>query len=242
MASSIVAGIAGDVLGSVVGGLVGAGANAINQSVEFGYNQALQSNAFQHDKDMLALQVAATRQLQSDLINLREQVLRKGGFSDTDAARGAIGAPMSRLVDWNGTRLSAPGSIHTTSYSGRFVGTTRQQPHFTPSPQTNHVRVDDEVSSVSSLPTTVTSVPSSRTADWVHSQRQLPSWGSSVSQHSQLEPFHPNALRVAWGSTPSSSSRASTVDGSVIDSWTPAFNLKHQPLFARFHPRGASNV
>lgn len=237
MAANIFAGIAGDILGSTVSGLVNAGANAINQGVEFGFNQALQENSFKHDRDMLERQVAATRQLQSDLIAVREQALRRGGFSDADAARGAVGGPMTKLVDWNGTRLAAPGAMHTTAYSGRFISAPQRTPHTHGTPKTQQTSVgtplQSDTSSVVSQPTASTSLSRTRTQSW-------------VSEQQRLQPFHPNALQLTWGSVPSSSSSsvrtASTVSGTVLDSWTPAFNLKHQPLFARFHPRGASNV
>nr|UZV41918.1 MAG: VP2 [Norovirus GIV] len=254
MAGALVAGIAGDLLGSAVNGLVGAGANAISQSVEFGYNQALQSNSFRHDKEMLAMQVAATRQLQSDLIGVREQALRKGGFTDTDAARGAIGAPMTTLVDWNGTRLSAPGAMHTSAYSGRFVpqAAPRREvraplAHAAPSGPTP-ARLELESASMTSsswgqpvASNTTSSTSLSRSSGSTASVDRVNGW---VYEQNRLAPFRADALRLTWGSSGSSrsSSLASTVDGAVLDSWTPAFNLRRQPLFARFHPRGASDA
>nr|AZS32954.1 VP2 [Norovirus GIV]AZS32957.1 VP2 [Norovirus GIV] len=260
MAAAMAAGIAGDLLGSVVNGLVGAGANAINQSVEFGYNQALQSNSFQHDKEMLAMQMAATRQLQNDLIGVREQALRRGGFTDSDAARGAVGAPMTKLVDWNGTRFSAPGAMQTSAYSGRFASqVTPRQRVQVPQVQaasTGPASVRDESDGLSttssswgqpvaSNSTSSTSLSRSSSSS-VSSSDRVSSW---VSEQNQLAPFHRNALRLTWGSSDSGSvkslssiSSVSTVDGAILDSWTPAFNLQRQPFFARFHPRGSSNV
>lgn len=111
-----------DVLTGGLSSLISAGANAINQKIEFGFNQQLQQNSFTHDKQMLAAQVEATKKLQAEMIAIRQHALEQGGFTPTDAARGAVGAPMTKLVDWNGTRYWAPGAQRTTSYSGTYTG------------------------------------------------------------------------------------------------------------------------
>lgn len=121
MAGPAIAGFAADLLGGGLSSLISAGANAINQKVEFGYNQKLQASSFAHDKEMLQAQVAATKQLQREMIAIKQGVLQEAGFSATDAARGAINAPMTKTLDWNGTRYWAPGAMRTTSYSGQFV-------------------------------------------------------------------------------------------------------------------------
>lgn len=120
MAGAFLAGLAGDAITSGVGSLINAGANAINQKVEYDFNKQLQLASFKHDKEMLQSQVLATKQLQQEMMNIRQGVLSAGGFSPTDAARGAVNAPMTKILDWNGTRYFAPNSMKTTSYSGQF--------------------------------------------------------------------------------------------------------------------------
>lgn len=121
MAGPALAGFAADLLGGGLSSLISAGANAINQKVEFGYNQKLQASSFAHDKEMLQAQVAATKQLQKEVIAIKQGILQEAGFSAADAARGAINAPMTKTLDWNGTRYWAPGAMRTTSYSGQFM-------------------------------------------------------------------------------------------------------------------------
>ena len=103
MAGAFIAGLAGDVFTNTVGSLVNAGANAINQKVDFENNKYLQNASFNHDKEMLNAQIEATKRLQADMIAIKQGVLTAGGFSPTDAARGAINAPMTKVLDWNGT-------------------------------------------------------------------------------------------------------------------------------------------
>ena len=68
MPRTIVFGLAGDVLSNGLSSLINAGANAINQRAEFDFNQKLQQNSFNHDKEMLQAQIQATKQLQADMM------------------------------------------------------------------------------------------------------------------------------------------------------------------------------
>nr|AUO60019.1 VP2 minor structural protein [California sea lion norovirus] len=121
MAGAAIASLLGGVASSAASSLVGAGANAINQSVEFGYNQQLQQNSFQHDINMLGNQVKATGHLQAQLYKIRELQALQGGYTPTDAARLSLGAPTSKVLDWAGTRYYAPGAMRTSSYSGAMM-------------------------------------------------------------------------------------------------------------------------
>ena len=245
MAGAFIAGLAGDMLTNTVGSLVNAGANAINQTIDFENNKYLQNASFNHDKEMLNAQIEATKKLQADMIAIKQGVLTAGGFSPTDAARGAINAPMTKVLDWNGTRYWAPGATSTTSMSGGFTHQTvhRSTPNF----KTNQApkSTPSSGSSVRSNSTQITSLSShssgssrssgsNRTRDWVN------------QQNFNLEPHMPGSLRTAFvtppSSTASSSSTVSTVPKNVLDSWTSAFNTRRQPLFAHLRRRGESNV
>nr|BDS00051.1 capsid protein VP2 [Norovirus Hu/GII/68-4/Tokyo/JPN] len=254
MAGAFIAGLAGDMLTNAVGSLANAGANAINQKVDFENNKYLQNASFAHDKEMLAAQVEATKRLQADMIGIKQGILAAGGFSPADAARGAINAPMTKVLDWNGTRYWAPNATTTTSISGGFTGQTvhRPTPSFktsqTPRPapssgssvkssstQLTSLSSHSSGSSRSTGSTVVSSLPSSsRTREWVN------------QQNLNLEPHLPGSLRTAFvtppSSTASSSSTVSTVPKGVLDSWTPAFNTRKQPLFAHLRRRGESKV
>ena len=241
-------------LTNAVGSLVNAGANAINQTIDFENNKYLQNASFNHDKEMLNAQVEATKKLQADMIAIKQGVLTAGGFSPTDAARGAINAPMTKVLDWNGTRYWAPGATSTTSMSGGFTHQTvhRSTPNFktnqapksmpssgssvrSNSTQITSLSSHSSGSSRSSGSTVISSIPSSnRTRDWVN------------QQNFNLEPHMPGSLRTAFitppSSTASSSGTVSTVPKNVLDSWTSAFNTHRQPLFAHLRRRGESNV
>ncbi|ACT76143.1 VP2 [Norovirus Hu/GII.4/CHDC2094/1974/US] len=268
MAGSFFAGLASDVLGSGLGSLINAGAGAINQRVEFENNRKLQqasfqfsSNlqqaSFQHDKEMLQAQIDATQKLQQGLMQIKQAVLLEGGFSAADAARGAINAPMTKTLDWSGTRYWAPEARVTTYNAGHF---SPSQPSRTPSGRISSVtsasvRNSPSLSSKSSTATTVysnqtvstrlgssagsgtsvSSLPSaSRTRSWVEDQNR------SVS------PFMRGALNTSFVTPPSSrssnQSTVSTVPKEILDSWTGAFNTRRQPLFAYIHKRGESRV
>nr|AWR17433.1 VP2 [Norovirus GII] len=258
MAGAFIAGLAGDMLTNTVGSLANAGANAITQKIDFENNKQLQSASFQHDKDMLQAQVAATKQLQADMIAIKQGILTAGGFSPTDAARGAVGAPMTKVLDWSGTRYWAPNSTRTTGYSGQFTSAPVHMPTKTiqPTPVKRTQPLSSSSGSVYSLPTQSTALtkPSSgpsvssastqstklssvssmdRTANWVNQQRSL-------------SPFMSGALNISHVTPPSSrassSGTVSTVPKEVLDSWTPAFNTRRQPLFAHLRVRGESRV
>nr|QPJ59204.1 VP2 [Norovirus GII] len=257
MAGAFVAGLAGDIITNSIGSLVNAGANAINQKVDFENNKQLQQASFNHDKEMLQAQIQATKQLQADMIALRQGVLTAGGFSPTDAARGAVNAPMTQVLDWNGTRYWAPGATKTTAFSGGFTSSpnTRtvdlpRKTSTTPAP-TPISRPSSSASTVSTRSTIVSGTSglssltrssfnsqptssSSRTSEWVRSQNRA------------LEPYMRGALQTAYVTPPSSRASSngtvSTVPKEVLDSWTSAFNTHRQPLFAHLRRRGESQV
>nr|QVQ62907.1 VP2 [Norovirus GII] len=259
MASAFLAGLAGDVITNGVGSLINAGANAVNQKVEYDFNKQLQMASFKHDKEMLQSQVLATKQLQQEMMNIRQGVLTAGGFSPADAARGAVNAPMTKILDWNGTRYWAPNSMKTTSYSGQF---SSSPVHKSPAPSLHTAspksRLQNDSASVYSFPSSVSSqsthstvlsagtgssrsIPTStatptlsRTSDWVRGQNE------------RLSPFMDGALQTAFVTPPSSKASSngtvSTVPKAVLDSWTPMFNTHRQPLFAHLRRRGESQV
>lgn len=259
MAGAFFAGLAGDVASNGIGSLINAGANAINQKVEYDFNKQLQMASFKHDKEMLQSQVLATKQLQQEMMNIKQGMLTAGGFSPADAARGAVNAPMTKILDWNGTRYWAPNSMKTTSYSGQFssspVHRTPAASQHTASPkgklQSDSVSVYSSPSTVSSQSThstvlssgtgssrstpTSTATPTlSRTSDWVRGQNE------------GLSPFMDGALQTTFVTPPSSRASSngtvSTVPKAVLDSWTPMFNTHRQPLFAHLRRRGESQI
>nr|AAL13017.1 minor structural protein [Norwalk-like virus NLV/Port Canaveral/301/1994/US] len=260
MAGAFMAGLAGDLLTNSVSSLVNAGANAINQKVDFKNNKQLQQASFNHDKEMLLAQIQATKQLQADMIALRQGVLTAGGFSPTDAARGAVNAPMTQVLDWNGTRYWAPGATKTTTFSGGFTGSSHARtvdlPKKTPATPASVPAPRSSSSSASTVSTRSTFVsgssnppsptkssisvssqstsPSSRTSEWVRNQNRA------------LEPYMRGALKTAYVTPPSSRASSngtvSTVPKEVLDSWTSVFNTHRQPLFAHLRRRGESQV
>nr|ACT52410.1 minor structural protein [Norovirus Hu/CHN41808/LL04] len=259
MAGAFIAGLAGDLLTNSVGSLVNAGANAINQKVDFENNKQLPQASFNHDKEMLQAQVQATKQLQADMIALRQGVLTAGGFSPTDAARGAVNAPMTQVLDWNGTRYWAPGATKTTTFSGGLTGSSHARtdlPRKAPATSASVPAPRSSSSSASTVSTRSTLVsgssnfpsstkssisvpsqstsPSSRTSEWVRNQNRA------------LEPYMKGALQTAYVTPPSSRASSngtvSTVPKEVLDSWTSVFNTHRQPLFAHLRRRGESQV
>nr|QPJ59465.1 VP2 [Norovirus GII] len=257
MASAFLVNLAGGVASNGISSLINAGANAINQKVEFDYNKQLQNASFSHDKEMLQAQIEATKRLQQEMIDIKQGVLTAAGFSPTDAARGSVGAPVTKLVDWSGTRYWAPGAMRTTGYSGTFThlppvqsasyvnDQNRQFLKVDPSPPSSS---GSSVSSVKTQSTTLSGTsrvgsasqstlstrPSTRTSDWVRSQNE------------RLSPFMDGALRTTYVTPPSSRassvSTVSTVPKEVLDSWTPMFNTYRQPLFAHLRRRGESQI
>nr|BAF38398.1 hypothetical protein [Norwalk-like virus] len=261
MAGAFFAGLASDVLGSGLGSLINAGAGAINQKVEFENNRKLQqasfqfsSNlqqaSFQHDKEMLQAQIEATQKLQQGMMKVRQAMLLEGGFSETDAARGAINAPMTKALDWSGTRYWAPDARTTTYNAGRFStpqpsgalpGRTNLKATGTPSSTStatsvySNQTVSTRLGSSAGSGTSVSSLPSTaRTRSWVEDQNR------------NLSPFMRGALNTSFVTPPSSRSSSqgtvSTVPKEILDSWTGAFNTRRQPLFAHIRKRGESRV
>nr|QPJ59054.1 VP2 [Norovirus GII] len=268
MAGPFFAGLASDVLGSGLGSLISAGAGAINQKVEFENNRKLQqasfqfsSNlqqaSFQHDKEMLQAQIEATQKLQQELMKVKQAVLLEGGFSTTDAARGAINTPMTKALDWSGTRYWAPDARITTYNAGRF---STPQPLGALPGRTNPrvpASARSSPSSLSNAPT-ATSVYSNQTASTRLGSSagsgagvsSLPSTARTRSwvedQNKNLSPFMKGALNTSFVTPPSSRSSnqgtVSTVPKEILDSWTGAFNTRRQPLFAHIRKRGESRV
>nr|BEI74146.1 minor capsid protein [Norovirus GII] len=259
MAGAFIAGLAGDMLTSTVGSLANAGANAITQKIDFENNKQLQTASFQHDKDMLRAQVDATKQLQAEMIAIKQGILTAGGFSPADAARGAVGAPLTKVLDWSGTRYWAPNSTKTTSYSGQFTSTPVHTPNFNnkPRPPAKTQPSSSSSGSVYSLSTQSTSLPrpsssgssvssastQSTKLSSVSSMSRIENW---VNQQRSLSPYMSGALNISHVSPPSSrassSGTVSTVPKEVLDSWTSAFNTHRQPLFAHLRVRGESRV
>ncbi|BAS30087.1 VP2 [Norovirus Hu/GII.4/Hokkaido4/2010/JP] len=268
MAGAFFAGLASDVLSSGLGSLINAGAGAINQKIDFENNRKLQqasfqfsSNlqqaSFQHDKEMLQAQIEATKKLQQEMMKVKQAMLLEGGFSETDAARGAINAPMTKVLDWSGTRYWAPDARTTTYNAGRFSTPQpsgalpgRNNPR-TPTPARgspstsfsastatsiySNQTVSTRLGSTAGSGTNVSSPPSTaRTRSWVEDQNR------------NLSPFMRGAHNISFVTPPSSRSSSqgtvSTVPKEVLDSWTGAFNTRRQPLFAHIRRRGESRV
>ncbi|UGA85773.1 VP2 [Norovirus GVII] len=227
MASAVLAAVGGaglDILTNSLSSLAQAGSQSILQQNEFQYNQALQQNSFQHDKAMLAAQVQATKELQGAMIGIKRQALLAGGFSDTDAARGSIGAPMTKLVDWNGTRYWAPGAMSTTTFSGTPTPILRTPRSF----QTTSPKAPPSLYSSSwGAPQASRSTVTSRVSSSSLGSQSL----GTVSSRSTVGPFLPGSLRIAPSPSLSSSvSSVSTVNQSLLDSWKPS--TRRMPLFA----------
>nr|AGO20244.1 small basic protein VP2 [Norovirus Hu/GII.4/B/GBR/2010]AGO20250.1 small basic protein VP2 [Norovirus Hu/GII.4/B/GBR/2010]AGO20258.1 small basic protein VP2 [Norovirus Hu/GII.4/B/GBR/2010] len=268
MAGAIAAGLASDVLSFGLSSLINAGAGAINQTIDFENNRKLQqasfqfsSNlqqaSFQHDKEMLQAQIEATKKLQQEMMKVKQAMLLEGGFSETDAARGAINAPMTKALDWSGTRYWAPDARTTTYNAGRFstpqpsgAPPGRINPR-TPTPARGSPSMSSNASTATSIHsnqtvstrlgstagsgTNVSSLPSTaRTRSWVEDQNR------------NLSPFMRGAHNISFVTPPSSRSSSqgtvSTVPKDVLDSWTGAFNTRRQPLFAHIRRRGESRV
>nr|AGK25909.1 VP2 [Norovirus Hu/GII-4/Taoyuan/CGMH59/2012/TW] len=268
MAGAFFAGLASDVLSSGLGSLINAGAGAINQKIDFENNRKLQqasfqfsSNlqqaSFQHDREMLQAQIEATKKLQQEMMKVKQAMLLEGGFSETDAARGAVNAPMTKVLDWSGTRYWAPDARTTTYNAGRFSTPQpsgalpgRVNPR-TPTPARGSPNTSSNASTATSLylnqtvstrlgstagsGTNVSSLPSTaRTRSWVEDQSR------------NLSPFMRGAHNISFVTPPSSRSSSqgtvSTVPKEVLDSWTGAFNTRRQPLFAHIRRRGESRV
>nr|QFX67174.1 VP2 [Norovirus GII] len=267
MAGAFFAGLASDVLGSGLGSLINAGAGAINQKVEFENNRKLQQAAFQfssnlqqasfqHDKEMLQAQIEATQKLQQGMMKVKQAMLLEGGFSETDAARGAINAPMTKALDWSGTRYWAPDARVTTYNAGRF--STPQPSGALPGRTNLRATLPTRGSSSVTSASSATSVYSNKTV----STRLGSSAGSGTSasstplttrtrswvedQNRNLSPFMSGALNTSFVTPPSSRSSSqgtvSTVPKEILDSWTGAFNTRRQPLFAHVRRRGESRV
>ncbi|AEZ56473.1 minor capsid protein [Norovirus Hu/GII.4/Beecroft/NSW305P/2009/AUS] len=268
MAGAFFAGLASDVLSSGLGSLINAGAGAINQKIDFENNRKLQqasfqfsSNlqqaSFQHDKEMLQAQIEATKKLQQEMMKVKQAMLLEGGFFETDAARGAINAPMTKALDWSGTRYWAPDARTTTYNAGRFSTLQpsgalpgRISPR-TPTPARGSPSISSNASTATSIysnqtvstrlgstagsGTNVSSLPSTaRTRSWVEDQNR------------DLSPFMRGAHNISFVTPPSSRSSSqgtvSTVPKEVLDSWAGAFNTRRQPLFAHIRRRGESRV
>nr|QPJ58841.1 VP2 [Norovirus GI] len=206
MAQAIIGAIAASAAGSILGAGIQAGAEAGLQAQRYQQDLQLQQNTFQHDREMIGYQVQASNALLAKNLNTRYTLLQAGGLSSADAARAVAGAPVTRIVDWNGTRVAAPTSSATTLKSGGFMPVPipltqkSKQPLMTGQDNPNYA-----ASSIS------------RTASWVQSQNSLRS----------MPPFHNDALRTVWVTPPGSSSTSS-----VQSSYYGVFNTDRLPLFA----------
>nr|ACC69024.1 small basic protein [Norovirus pig/GII.11/F18-10/2005/CAN] len=253
MAGQILLGLATDLIGGGIGSLISAGANAINQKVEYDFSKKLQSFSFAHDKEMLQAQVDATKQLQQDLIQLKQDTLLSAGYLPADAARGSLGVPMTKALDWNGTRYRAPNSMGTSSYSGRFSRPASNLAFQSPQPPRQPPKTpastsgSTSASSASSSSTVSTGLPSSPTASSGSSRSSTITGRTREWVNSQsLGPYMDGAMQTAFVTPPSSRSSSvgtvSTVPDFVLDSWTPSFNTRRQPLFAHLRRRGESQA
>ncbi|BAU24862.1 VP2 [Norovirus Hu/GII.4/Toyama2/2012/JP] len=268
MAGAFFAGLASDVLSSGLGSLINAGAGAINQKIDFENNRKLQqasfqfsSNlqqaSFQHDKEMLQAQIEATKKLQQEMMKVKQAMLLEGGFSETDAARGAVNAPMTKVLDWSGTRYWAPDARTTTYNAGRFSTPQpsgalpgRVNPR-TPTPARGSPNTPSNASTATSLHSNQTvstrlgsTAGSGTNASSLPSTARTRSWVEDQSRN--LSPFMRGAHNISFVTPPSSRSSSqgtvSTVPKEVLDSWTGAFNTRRQPLFAHIRRRGESRV
>nr|AWR17844.1 VP2 [Norovirus GI] len=211
MAQAILGAIAATAAGSAVGAGIQAGTEAALQHQRFQQDLTLQKNSFIHDKEMMGLQVEASTALLQNSLGTRYNMLTKAGMTSADAARMVVGAPATRVVDWNGTRIAAPMSTATTLRSGGFMTVPTVYKG-----SKNKQSIGGGFSNVNYDP----SVSSSRTSQWVSSQN---------SMRSILEPFHPGALRTTWVTPPGSTS-TSTI--STVSTVPKFFNTERLPLFA----------
>lgn len=252
---SFLAMLGASVAGALSGSLGNSISNSISQSQQYQNNKALQENSFKHDFEMLSAQVASSAKLAEAQLKVRKDLLLAAGYTPTDAARGAAGLQTTRLLDWNGTRYYAPQAAITSQYTGGFTPVPLPTREKTKPPAT---RVASRAPSLASSgswgqPVASNSTLSSRLSTSSRSRSSRPSlpqsWYTGSSR--SLEPFGPGALQMAFVTPPGSvSSRASTrssasttsvVDERLLASWKP-FNLRNQPGFTRFHPRGSSNA
>lgn len=211
MAQAMLGAIAATAAGSAVGAGIQAGTEAALQHQRFQQDLTLQSNTFKHDKEMLAMQVEASTSLLQNSLNTRYNLLTQAGLTSADAARAVAGAPVTRVVDWNGTRIAAPLSTATTLRSGGFMSVPVVY---------RGAKTEQQKLTGFSNPNYETGSSVLRTSQWVSSQN---------SMRSSVAPFHPNALRTTWVTPPGSSS-TSTI--SSVSSIPRFFNTERLPLFA----------
>lgn len=121
MAQAIIGAIAATAAGSAVGAGIQAGTEAALQYQRFQQDLTLQENSFKHDERMLGLQIEGSNALLQKNLSTRYNLLVGAGLSSADAARSIAGAPVSKIVDWNGVRIAAPASTATTLRSGNFM-------------------------------------------------------------------------------------------------------------------------
>nr|AHW99833.1 minor structural protein [Norovirus Hu/GI.5/Siklos-HUN5407/2013/HUN] len=205
MAQAIIGAIAASAAGSALGAGIQAGAEAALQSQRFQQDLTLQQNSFKHDKEMMSYQVEMSNALLAKNLNTRYALLQSGGLSSADAARAVAGAPVTRIVDWNGTRVAAPNSSVTTLRSGGFMSV--------PIP----VQPKQKSPTTSGFNNPAYGETMSRVSSWVQSQNS----SRSVS------PFHNSALRTVWVTPP-----GSTSSSSVSSVPMGVFNTDRLPLFA----------
>nr|AEQ77283.1 minor capsid protein [Norovirus Hu/GI.7/TCH-060/USA/2003] len=211
MAQAIVGAIAATAAGSAVGAGIQAGTEAALQYQRFQQDLTLQENSFKHDERMLGLQIEGSNALLQKNLSTRYNLLVGAGLSSADAARSIVGAPVTKIVDWNGVRIAAPTSTATTLRSGNFMNIP--------------VTLKKESQNLSarsvglSNPNYDSSTMVSRTTQWVESQNSI----------RNLSPFHSSALRTTWVTPPGSTS---TSTFSTVSSAPRFFNTERLPLFA----------
>nr|AKM20816.1 VP2 [Norovirus GI]QPJ58784.1 VP2 [Norovirus GI]QPJ58790.1 VP2 [Norovirus GI] len=209
MAQAVLGAIAATAAGSAVGAGIEAGTQAALQHQRYQQDLNMQSLSFQHDKEMLGLQVDASNALLQRNLATRYNLLSAAGLSSADAARMIAGAPPTKVVDWNGVRISAPTSSAITLKSGSFMSV----------PVMNY-KTNKNVTGIDN-PNYAPSGSSmvSRTSQWVESQNSLRS----------LDPFHRSALQTTWVTPPGSTSVSTVSSTSTIPRY---FNTERLPLFA----------
>nr|AWV14077.1 VP2 [Norovirus GI] len=208
MAQAIIGAIAASAAGSALGAGIQAGAEAALQSQRYQQDLTLQQNSFKHDKEMIAYQMEMSNNLLAKNLNTRYSLLQAGGLSSADAARAVAGAPVTRIVDWNGTRIAAPNSSATTLRSGGFMTV--------PMPFSSKTRAPSTSGSIGMTNPNYGDTMS-RVSSWVQSQN------SSVRS---VSPFHRGALQTVWVTPPGSTSSSS------VSSVPRFFNTDRLPLFA----------
>lgn len=208
MAQAVLGAIAATAAGSAVGAGIEAGTQAALQHQRYQQDLTMQTRSFEHDKEMLGLQVSASNALLQRNLSTRYSLLTSAGLSSSDAARMVVGAPVTKVVDWNGVRVSAPRSSAVTLKSGTFMAVPTVSKTTSASSGIANPNYSPSQSSLIS-----------RTSQWVESQ----------STNRSYSPFHRDALQTTWVTPPGSTSTSTISSVSTVPKY---FNTERLPLFA----------